>query len=109
MRRKLGHKSQKKRKQLVDKFIKKLVIRRILQFSKLNYLIQTLKNIYADNNILNKLSTLKNNQNQNKISIDIINNTENKLNKLKLKTYFNRWYNYSEDVYNKEQDAITLK
>ena len=31
LRRKLGHKSQKKRKQLVDKFIKKLVSRRILQ------------------------------------------------------------------------------
>ena len=108
LRRKLGHKLQKKRKLLVDKFIKKLVSRRLLQVSKLNNLIQTLKKIYADKNILNKLSTLKKSQNQNEILKDIINNTEDKLNKLKLKTYLNRWYNYSEDVYNKEQDAITL-
>ena len=108
LRRKLGHKLQKKRKELVDKFIKKLVIRRILQVSKLNNLIQTLKRIYADKNILNKLSTLQKNKNQTEILKDIVNNTEDKLNKLKLKTYLNRWYNYSEGVYNKEQDAITL-
>ena len=30
------------------------------------------------------------------------------MNKLKLKNYLHRWYNYSEGVYNKEQDAITF-
>ena len=108
LRRKLGHKLQKKRKALVDQFIKKLVCRRIFQIAQLNNLIKTLKKIYADKNILNKLKVLERNQNQNEILKDLIEKTNEKLNKIKLKTYLNRWYKYSEGIYNKECDAITL-
>ena len=108
LKRKLGHKLQKKRKELVDKFIKKLVCKRIYQVAQVNNLIKTLKKIYADKNILNKLKTLERNLNQNEILKDLVDKTDDKLNKLKLKTYLNRWYNISEGIYNKEYDAITL-
>jgi len=90
LKRKLGHKLQKKRKELVDKFIKKLVCRRIHQVAQVNNLIKTLKRIYADKKILNKLKTLERNKNQNEIMKDLVEKTDDKLNKLKLKTYLKR-------------------
>ena len=108
LKRKLGHKLQKKRKELMDKFIKKLVARRIYQLAQLNNLIKTLKKIYADKNILNKLITLERKKNQNDILKDLIEKIDEKSNKLKLKTYLNRWFNNSEGINNKEFDAISL-
>ena len=69
LKRKLGHKLQKKRKELLDKFIKKLVCRRIYQLAQVNNLIKTLKKIYADKSILNKLITLERKKNQRKIKM----------------------------------------
>ena len=108
IRRKLGHRLQKKRKELVDKFIKKLVYHRILQIAQMNKLKSTLRTIYASEKIINKLKVIHKINNQSDIMKVLLKKADKKLENLLLKAYFYRWNNISEGIYNKEDKSITL-
>jgi len=107
VKRKLGHRLQKKRKALVDKFIKKLVYHRIHQVSEMTKLKNTLRKIYSGK-ILKKLKVVHKRNNQSDLMKVLLEKADEKLNQLLLKTYFNRWNNISEGIYNKEDESITL-
>ena len=108
VKRKLGHRLQKKRKVIVDKFVKKLVYHRIYQVVKIIKLKKTLTKIYSSKKILEKLKVVKKTTNQSSIMKVIVEKLEEKYKTLLKKTYFQRWNNISEGIYNKEIDAITL-
>ena len=105
-RRKLGHRLQKKRKQLVDKFAKKLVYRRLLQLAQINTLKNTLKYIYSKK-VFEKLKSFNKKNNQSDILKKLLEKADENRNKLLLKTYFSRWKNISNGLYNKEDKSIT--
>jgi hypothetical protein len=107
VRRKLGHRLQKKRKALVDKFIKKLVYHRIYQVAELTKLKNTLRRIYSSEKVIKKIKDVQKTNNQSNLLKVLLDKADEKLNKLLLKTYFNRWNNISEGIYNKEDESIT--
>ena len=107
VRRKLGHRLQKKRKVLVDKFIKKLVYHRIYQVTEMTKLKYTIRKVYCEK-VLKKLKIVHKRNNQSELMKVLLEKADEKLNQLLLRTYFNRWSNIAEGIYNKEDESITL-
>ena len=107
-RRKLGHYLQKKRKELVDKFIKRLVYHRIFQIAQFNRLKCTINFNYSTKKVFKKLKLCLKKNNQNDSMKKILDKADEKLNKLLLKNYFNRWKNISKGIYDAEDKSISL-
>jgi len=108
VRRKLGHRLQKKRKEIVGKFIKKLVYRRINQVSKISQLDKILRKIYSFKKIIEKLKVYHKTKNQSDVLKVLVKKLDEKYKQILKKTYFQRWNNISEGIYNNEIDALTL-